>query len=277
MPSFNDQKPRPQSPILIFDKYLIRFPVLSGRMHYIGIWFILKINWQKDNYCLMKIVCTHFKGGVGKSTTAIHVVGALLAMQKHVLLIDGDRQTTSYEFFNEGQKPLSYEPIDVDEQLIVTPLYEAKPVNGVHLGERLNKIKKYYRDCMVVDTTPDSHLVNQLISEIDPDVIIIPVKHDDMGGHKQLTGLLHNIGVLAAIGITPKVIVLPIGGDKSNITPYLPPNTDLLLEFAETMPFNSELVGKAVFEESRFVWEYEAGEVYYSIYTKLIEEAENGR
>ena len=224
----------------------------------------------------MKIVCTHFKGGVGKSTTAIHVVGALMAFNRHVLLIDGDRQTTSYEFFNEGQKPQSYEPLQIDEQLSITPLYEAKPVNGVHLGERLNKLKKHCQDCLVVDTTPDSHLVNQMIDEINPDVIIIPVKHDDLGGHKQLTGLLHNIGVLAAIGITPKVIILPIGGDRSSIEPYLPSNTDLLLEFAQTIPFNSELVGKAVFEESQFIWEYQAGEIYYSLYTKLIEEAENG-
>jgi chromosome partitioning protein len=223
----------------------------------------------------MKILCIHFKGGVGKSTTAIHVVGALLPTNESILLIDGDRQVTSYQFFNEGLPPSTYEPLQIDDQLSIVPLYPAKPINGALLGERINRIKKTPYTHLVVDTTPDPGLGAQIIAEVQPDLIIIPIKHDDRGGHIQLTPLLQTIGQLRAFDLEPQIKILPLGGAAENIMPYIDADLGLTYQIAQPIPANADLFGDAIYRDFDFAWNYEEQEFLYQMYQSLITEGVN--
>ena len=153
----------------------------------------------------MKILCIHFKGGVGKSTTAVHAVGVLMSQSEKTLLIDGDRQVTSYCFFNGGERPDSADEYPISPNLSLIPLYPTEPITGHLVSNRLRKLQKIPYDHLVVDTTPDPAVTNQIISEIDPDLILIPIRHDDAGGHAQLNPLLETIARMRAIGINSRV------------------------------------------------------------------------
>jgi len=50
----------------------------------------------------MIILCTHNDGGVGKTTLAVHAVGALQSQLGRILLIDCDDQADSWQFYSDG-------------------------------------------------------------------------------------------------------------------------------------------------------------------------------
>ncbi|MBC6477432.1 MAG: ParA family protein [Hormoscilla sp. GM7CHS1pb] len=51
----------------------------------------------------MKVLCVHHKGGVGKTTTAIHITGVFLSKRNRVLLIDGDPRLIASSFSAKEQ------------------------------------------------------------------------------------------------------------------------------------------------------------------------------
>ena len=53
----------------------------------------------------MKVICVNHKGGVGKTTTAIHITGVFLETGNRVLLVDADSSARSFRFFTEGSVP----------------------------------------------------------------------------------------------------------------------------------------------------------------------------
>lgn len=217
----------------------------------------------------MKILCIHFKGGVGKSTTAVHLAGVLFTAG-NTLLIDADKQATSYKFFNGGQKPADYELLTVDDFLSVIPLYAAKKVNTEHLGERVNKIKKIPYDHLVVDSTGDSDIVLPLLAEIKPDKIVIPVKQDDLGGFAQLDDILTVIAQYQIVDISPEVMILPIGDCTAKIYEYTRNIHDIEYQVSNVIPFNFDLFGVAVYKEFKFVWQYDGFEELYKVYASLV-------
>jgi chromosome partitioning protein len=51
------------------------------------------------------ILCTHNKGGVGKTELAIHMVGVLSSNSARILLVDCDNQADAWKFFRQGHDP----------------------------------------------------------------------------------------------------------------------------------------------------------------------------
>ena len=215
----------------------------------------------------MKILCINFKGGVGKSTTTIHVAGVLSSLG-NTLVVDGDRQVNSYVFFY-GDLPKSDSVVEVNNSLSLITLNSLKPSSRHALSERISKIGKLDFQNFVFDTTPDAFTAAQVISEIEPDLILIPVMYDDQGGLYQLYHVFKSIDSLLALGINPGVKVVPIGIDQNMITQYLP-SVDFEYSFSEIIPAEPKLFGDAVFKDRSFVWNYPNFEYLYDIYRDMI-------
>lgn len=217
----------------------------------------------------MRILCIHFKGGVGKSTTAIHALGVLSSLEDKTLLVDGDRQVTSYCFFNDGDRPDSDDEYIISDNLSLITLYPAQPITGHLLSKRIRKIQKISYEHLVVDTTPDPAVTNQLIAEIDPNLVLIPIRHDDAGAHAQLAPLLETISSMRAVGIRPRVKILPLGGNEDTIRNYIP-NIEIDYEITDTIPALPEVFGNAVYRDFDFVWNYQGHEELYNLYHDIV-------
>lgn len=218
----------------------------------------------------MKIVCIHFKGGVGKSTTAIHVVGILSGLSgQKTLLVDGDRQVTSYSFFNNGNPPSHDEELFFSSVISIIPLQTVQTSNAQEMGKRLRKVSKIKCDHLVVDTTPDPATTNLILAELAPDLILIPVKLDDQGSHSQLTPLLKTIARMAAFGVNPRVKLIPLGGGANNIDPYAN-DAGMAYSVTTSIPLMHKEFGDAVYKEFRYVWELDGCSAIYDTYREIV-------
>ena len=117
----------------------------------------------------MKIITvTGFKGGVGKSTTAIHIAGYFSKLGQ-TLLVDGDPNHTAVSWSNRGHLPFQ----------VVTSQQSLKAVAG--------------KDWVIFDTParPNSDDLNELISGCD--LLILPTSPD-------IVSILPMMDTIKAIG-----------------------------------------------------------------------------
>jgi chromosome partitioning protein len=215
----------------------------------------------------MKVLCIHFKGGVGKSTTAVHVAG-VLQNSGNTLLIDGDRQVNSYRFFNGGDPPSTDEIVQIDENLAIVPMNPLQASGRFDLNKRIAKILKGNFQNFVFDTTPDPFTANSIITEVEPDLILVPVKYDDQGGLAQLKPVLQTIQSLVAVGISPAVKIVPIGLSIEFIRNFLG-DSYAHVEISEPLPADPNLFGRAVFEEYDYAWNYDGQAALYTSYSNI--------
>src|SRR5690348_218238 len=67
----------------------------------------------------MIVLCTHHKGGVGKTELAIHVSGVLRGQLSRTLLMDCDSQRSSWQFYFGDSPSATNDPRPVDRHLTV--------------------------------------------------------------------------------------------------------------------------------------------------------------
>lgn len=134
--------------------FLIPESSISGMPVFLVYWNSLPPGKEYQNRNAMKIITiTGFKGGVGKSTTAIHVA-AFFASHGPTLLVDGDPNHTAVAWANRGHLPFP----------VVTAQQSLKAVGG--------------KDWVVFDTParPNSEDLNELIDGCD--LLILPTSPD---------------------------------------------------------------------------------------------------
>jgi len=197
----------------------------------------------------MKIVIAQHKGGVGKTTLAVHVAGVLAdnGLDK-ILLMDCDSQSDSFRFFTKQIPSKSMEIQEGMDGVDVLWNYNREKLSNK------NRFSEYDHIVVDIDTRVQNAL--QVITEIEPDIILIPID-------KQYLSLEHLPEVLSLIarkeGIInypTKVKIVQMGSNHnlSNILSFLQ-NKPKYLNPNFSIP-NLEIEFNNSLRDGRYVWGY---------------------
>jgi len=196
----------------------------------------------------MKIVVAQHKGGVGKTTLAVHVAGVLAedGFEK-VLLMDCDSQADSFDFFTKKLPSKSMEIKEGMDKVDVLWNYKREKLSNK------NMFSEYDHIVVDIDTAVQNAL--QVIIEIEPDIILIPID-------KQYRSVKHLDEVLSLIarneGITypfAKVKIVQMGSThdlNSILNTY--ENKPKYLDFRFSIP-NLEVDFNESLRDGRYIWD----------------------
>lgn len=149
----------------------------------------------------MIITITNGKGGVGKSTIAINLSGALAKKSENVYLIDADPQGTTSDWFKSRQE-LKPEQI-IHKNLNVSPT----PWTVHELTTKLDEQAKCYKT-IIIDCGPANDKISRTAIAIS-DFTIIPVTPSpyDIRSARKTIDMIHSGKSSAALKVKPYIII----------------------------------------------------------------------
>lgn len=219
----------------------------------------------------MKVLCVHHKGGVGKTTTAIHVTGVLLENASRVLLIDGDSQADSFRFFSEGSAPKPGSQRFTTQKGLLTVVSERDNRNPSRLAGTLGKLAndKLFEHT-VIDIATDLPNISTILFEIQPDLVLVGVKRDDIGSFVHLNDMLLAVDQARPIvSSSLRLKVIPIGVKESDFKEYI--NSRFLdYEVLEPVDWLPVQAGKAVFINYEYLWSEPGYEHLWQYYKQVL-------
>lgn len=107
------------------------------------------------------------KGGVGKTTTAIHIAAYLQTLAP-TLLVDNDPNRSSTGWANRSENGLPFRVVDVNQSLKVGRDYEHVVFDTKARPDR-EELKTLAEGCdlMIIPTTPDAMSIEALMGTVD--------------------------------------------------------------------------------------------------------------
>jgi chromosome partitioning protein len=217
----------------------------------------------------MKVVlCTHHKGGVGKTELAVHVAGIFRQQFGKTLLIDCDSQADSWKFyFGAESSPPEGLRTACDDRLAVIWQPEKQRV-----GTRAALSREF--EYIVIDVESALADTVQTLIQSQPDLVLVPVDNQ----HDALVNLKNPLAVIATLEqlTDAKIItrIVPMGVDHARVQAI----RERIQSLAD-LPKNWQLwrriphVKKANLARKRrkYIWNYAGCEDLEAYYQKLVE------
>lgn len=218
----------------------------------------------------MKVLCVHHKGGVGKTTTAIHVTGVFLGLGDRVLLIDGDSQADSFKFFSEGSPPKPGGEKLITQEDKLTVISDSDKSNPERLARTFAKLAKDQSfSHTVIDVSPDLTAISTFLFEVVPELVLLGVQQDDVGSFVHLNDMLEALEQARPIIGSPRVKVIPIGVSKADFEQFIDSrftNYEILAP-VDWLPMEA---GKAVFINYDYLWSEPNCEHLWGYYQSVV-------
>ncbi|HCE1990124.1 TPA: ParA family protein [Vibrio parahaemolyticus] len=157
----------------------------------------------------MKIVIAQHKGGVGKTTLALHVAGILSERElEETLLIDCDTQADSF-YFLHGDYPR--EKLDLCNNSCPQVLWNPDRTS-------LSKSGAYAKyDNIVVDIDTRIQNAMQVIMEVNPETVLIPVDDQFLAVHHLREAIDLVIDSVGKFMYPVNIVVVPMGVKDANL------------------------------------------------------------
>ena len=155
------------------------------------------------------ILCTQHKGGVGKTTLAVHLADILASQISRILFIDCDTQRNAWLFYfgYPAQTPLEIKEYNNRLSIIWNPL--RVPIR------KLADLQAY--DHVIFDMSTPLPETVQVIVDNNPDKVYIPVSPHPWA----LEALLDTLPVIARLeeisAFHPTIQIVPLGAYKKDI------------------------------------------------------------
>jgi len=205
---------------------------------------------------------------VGKTTLAVHIAGVLLNRQDSTLLIDCDDQADFWQFYidRNPEKSKDWERLE-NSTVMYNGRREAIP----------KELPKGQYDHIVLDIDSPLKNIVQTIVGNDPDLILVPVnKSQEI---KALRNLPRTLKVIAQLetkaGYAPQVVIVPLGISQSSIYQIVDRLEDDLkpqrYRVADEMPDCQEQMQFAIYQDRKYIWDYEGLEHLYDYFVDLLD------
>lgn len=158
----------------------------------------------------MIILSAFNKGGVGKTTLAVHVAG-LLAEDGRVLLVDCVDQYDSFSFYCRQEPKKELEPQRAKENERLTVVWNPDQTRITRLVE-----PSEYEHIVLDINSPNEETVKGIV-ENEPDIILLPINDQALA----LDKLGDTLAIVAAMqqktNYHSKVRIVPLGATKTQI------------------------------------------------------------
>ncbi|MGC9525402.1 MAG: ParA family protein [Limnospira sp.] len=217
----------------------------------------------------MIILCTHNKGGVGKTTLAVHVAGVLINRGDSVLLVDCDDQTDLWQFFaGDESSPNQYDSYSLVDSGSSTVIYNEE-------RKSVKKQAQSYSHIVLDIKSPKSHTVRAIVGN-DPDLILIPINTSQTKrALQQIPRMLDLISQLrSTAGYIAQVSIVPLGIPRElveiELSKIKADEKNQFCQIALPMENLQEEMQTALYEDRQYIWEYENHENLYDYFSDLL-------
>ena len=215
----------------------------------------------------MIVLCTHNDGGVGKTTLAVHVAGALQATLNRILLVDCDDQADFWQFYSTTL-PTKNKDIIIRDDISIIWNRKREAIR------RLLQLGHGQYDHIVLDM--DSALQNsvEMILGSQPDLVLVPVNASQK--IKALRNLPRTLSVIAQLaektGHAPRTVIVPLGVAAIEIIPILqqPELQGMSWEIAPEMPNLQDPMQTAIYQDRKYIWQYPEHVEMLDYFSKLL-------